>query len=150
MLGYKSLKHTQHYANIVYRKITEDMHVLQVDLLQRYLVHLRQGKRFSYNKDAPPKPVGERRITNHLIIIRTIYNRAITAGQASKYGYHFGTAGKIAIKFPQSSKMGLNEDEIKAIEDLDLSTYKPIYNDAGNIWLTEFYFAGMRVTDCCS
>ena len=87
-------------------------------------------------------------MTNHLIIIRTIYNRAITAKLASKDDYPFGAAGKIAIKFPQSSKMGLNEDEIRAIEELDLSDHKPIYNDARNVWLTEFYFAGMRVTDC--
>jgi len=121
---------------------------ITVDLLHRYLVHLKQAKKFSYKKDAPPKPLSERTITNHLIIIRTIYNRAITAKLASKDEYPFGAAGKIAIKFPQSSKMGLNEDEIRAIEELDLSDQKPIYNDARNVWLTEFYFAGMRVTDC--
>ncbi|QJD96089.1 site-specific integrase [Mucilaginibacter robiniae] len=32
MLGHKSLKHTQHYAKIVDRKISEDMHALQAKL----------------------------------------------------------------------------------------------------------------------
>jgi integrase len=120
---------------------------ITVDLLRRYLVSLKQAKKFSYRENKTPEPLSERTITNHLIIIRTIYNRAITAKLASKDDYPFGAAGKIGIKFPPSSKIGLNEDEIKALEELDLSQLSSIYNDARNIWLTEFYFAGMRITD---
>lgn len=121
---------------------------ITVDLLYRYLVFLRQAKKFRHNEDKPAKPLSERTITNHLIIIRTIYNRAIAAKVASKDDYPFGADGKVAIKFPQSSKMGLSEMEISDLEKLDLSKHASIYNDARNIWLTEFYFAGMRVTDC--
>lgn len=121
---------------------------ITADLLHRYLVHLKQAKKFSYRKNKTEQPLSERTITNHLIIIRTLYNRAITAKKASKDDYPFGAAGKIPIKFPPSSKIGLNEEEIKKLEELDLSGHSPIYNDARNIWLTQFYFAGMRVTDC--
>jgi integrase len=121
---------------------------ITVDLLQRYTVFLRQAKQKRYNENSPMKPLSERTITNHLIIIRTIYNRSITSKLASKDDYPFGADGKIAIKFPESSKIGLEEQEIKKLEEIDLSQYPPIYNDARNIWLTEFYFAGMRVTDC--
>ena len=44
--------------------------------------------------------------------------------------------------------MGLDESEIKKLEEIDLSERSEIYLHARNIWLTEFYFAGMRVTDC--
>lgn len=121
---------------------------ITVDLMQRYLIHLRQAKKHRYSEKTPLKPLSDRTITNHLIIIRTIYNRAITAKLASKDDYPFGGPGKVSIKLTGSSKMGLNEMEIKSLEDLDLSQHRPIYNDARNIWLTEFYFAGMRVTDC--
>lgn len=121
---------------------------ITVDLLHRYVVYLKQAKKYSYRKNAVEKPISERTITNHLIIIRTLYNRAITAKIVSKDLYPFGAHGKIGIKFPESSKMGLEEKEIKALETLDLSGYPAIYNDARNVWLTEFYFAGMRVTDC--
>jgi site-specific recombinase XerD len=121
---------------------------ISIDLLQRYIIFLKQAKKFSVNKNAPAKPLSERTITNHLIIIRTLYNRAITAKVASKDDYPFGADGKVAIKLPESSKIGLEEAEIKKIEELDLSAYSAIYQDARNIWLIEFYFAGMRVTDC--
>ena len=121
---------------------------ITVDLLQRYIVFLKQAKKVRYNENSPIKSLSERTITNHLIIIRTIYNRAISAKAASQDYYPFGADGKIGIKFSESSKIGLEEVEIKKLEELDLSNHSPIYNDARNIWLTEFYFAGMRVTDC--
>lgn len=121
---------------------------ITADFLQQYVVFLRSSKRFRYNENSPVKPLSERTITNHLVIIRTIYNMAITAKVASKDDYPFGADGKIAIKFSGSSKMGLSEVEIKKIAELELAKYPPIYNDARNIWLTEFCFSGMRITDC--
>ncbi len=138
------LKRFYEFANngkIAFQDIT-------VELLQRYTIFLRKAKKVRYNEHSPIKPLSERTITNHLLIIRTLYNRAITAKVASKDDYPFGADGKIAIKFPKSSKIGLTEKEIRNLEELDLSNHVPIYNHARNIWLTEFYFAGMRVTDC--
>jgi len=121
---------------------------ITVDLLRRYTVFLKVSKKFQYDKDKPAKPLSERSITNHLMIIRTIFNQAINAKLVSKDIYPFGGKGNISIKLTGASKIGLEEAEIKKLEELDLSELMPILNDARNIWLTEFYFAGMRVTDC--
>jgi len=121
---------------------------ITVDLVQRYVIYLRMSKKFQFDKTKPSKPLSERTIVNHLIIIRTLYNRAVSANIVSQTGYPFGGKGKISIKFPNSTKMGLEESEIKKLEELDLSEFSPMYDHARNIWLIEFYFAGMRVTDC--
>jgi len=121
---------------------------ITVDMLQRYTIHLRVAKKFSYDKEKPPKPLSDRTITNHLIVIRTIFNRAISSKVVSKDYYPFGGNGNISIKLTGAAKIGLEEYEIKQLEELDLTSYPSIYNDARNIWLTEFYFAGMRITDC--
>lgn len=127
-------------------KVTFDE--INADLLHRYVVFLKQAKKFRYKETSAEKPLSDRTITNHLVIIRTIYNRAINTKVASKDNYPFGADGKISIKFTPSAKMGLSEIEIKKLESLDLSKQLPIYNDARNIWLIEFMFAGMRITDC--
>lgn len=44
-----------------------------------------------------------RTVVNYLMVIRTVYNRAISDSQASKGLYPLGK-GKIQIKFPQSAK----------------------------------------------
>ena len=120
---------------------------ITVDLLQRYIVFLKVSKKFQYDKTKPPRPLSERSITNHLMIIRTIFNRAINAKLVSKDYYPFGGKGNISIKLTGAAKIGLEEAEIKKLEELDLAEMLPVFNDARNIWLTEFYFAGMRVTD---
>jgi integrase len=134
------------YEFIKYEKITFEE--ISVDFLQRFLIHMRLSKKFQHDKTKPPKPLSERTIVNHLILIRTLYNRAITAKLVSKDYYPFGGKGNISIKLIGAAKIGLEEAEIKKLEHLDLSGYLPIYNHARNIWLTEFYFAGMRITDC--
>lgn len=120
---------------------------ITVELLRRYTVFLRQQKRFRYNEKSAIKSLSERTITNHLVIIRTIYNRGISAKVINSDTYPFGEDG-IVIKFGKSAKIGLDANEILALENLDLSSMLPIYNDARNAWLTEYFFAGMRVTDC--
>ncbi|MFD1257988.1 hypothetical protein ACFQ3S_14360 [Mucilaginibacter terrae] len=45
---------------------------------------LRQAKKFRQNEKQPAKPLSESTVTNQLIIIRSIYNRAITAKIGSK------------------------------------------------------------------
>lgn len=90
--------------------------------------------------------ISERTIANHLVTIRTIFNQAITDGLVDRKHYPFGQ-GKIKIKFPDSLKIGLNAEEVKLLESLDLSVNLPYRSHARNIWLVSFYFAGMRVSD---
>lgn len=91
--------------------------------------------------------IGERTIANTLIFIRTLYNRAIYTNLILKDSYPFGNGdGKIKIKIPQSVKIGLMADEIKAIENLDLSDHQKQHHTR-NIFLFSFYLAGMRVAD---
>lgn len=91
------------------------------------------------------RDVTERTIVNHLIVIRTIFNQAIKGNIVDQKHYPFGK-GKIPIKFPDTIKIGLTPEEVKAIEDLDYPKDSYI-NNARNIWLFSFYFAGMRVSD---
>lgn len=65
------------------------------------------------------RKVKERTVANYLISIRTIYNQAIQHGQADKNTYPFGK-GKIAIKFPDSLKIGLTAAEVKQMEEAEL------------------------------
>jgi len=121
---------------------------ITVDFLQRYRIYLRQCKKTKYNEKSPDKLISDRTVTNYLISVRTIFNRAISAKLISKDIYPFGGKGNITIKLGGSKKVGLEEAEIKKLESLDLTGYSDIYHHARNIWLVEFYFAGMRVTDC--
>lgn len=121
---------------------------ITVEFLQRYRIYLKQCKKPRYSESTPEKSLSDRTVTNYLISVRTIFNRAISAKLISKDIYPFGGKGNISIRLNGSSKIGLEEAEIKKLEELDLSDYSEIYHHARNIWLLEFYFAGMRVTDC--
>lgn len=107
---------------------------ITVPLLNRYRAYLKGSRGIS-----------ERTVVNHLLIIRTIYNQAIKGGLVDNKSYPFGK-DKIAIKFPDSVKIGLIPDEVKQIEELDLSDNTYIHH-ARNIWLFSFYFAGVRISD---
>lgn len=89
------------------------------------------------------REIGERTIVNHFVVIRSIYNQAINAGVADKKNYPFGK-GKIIIKFPDSLKIGLTAEEVRGLEDIELTTGE---HHARNLWLISFYFAGMRASD---
>jgi len=89
------------------------------------------------------RKVTERTVVNHLVVIRTIFNQAITAGLVDQKYYPFGK-GKISIKFPDSAKIGLTSDEVKLLEEVDLTKGQ---HHARNLWLISFYFAGMRISD---
>ncbi|MHB1922969.1 MAG: phage integrase SAM-like domain-containing protein [Chitinophagaceae bacterium] len=91
------------------------------------------------------RSISDRTVVNHLVVIRTIFNQALSSSIVDRKYYPFGK-GKIVIKFPDSIKMGLVADEVKAIEDLELPSGSPI-NHSRNVWLFSFYFAGMRVSD---
>ena len=86
----------------------------------------------------------ETSIMNILVLIRTLYNRAIKREIVKRKFYPFGK-DKIQIKFPQTQKIGLNIEEIKALENLTDLSYEEQH--ARNVWLYSFNFAGMRVSD---
>ncbi len=88
--------------------------------------------------------LSERSIVNNLVVIRTIYNRAIKMGLVDRKLYPFGS-DKIRIKFPETEKIGLNKQDIVAFETVKNLT--PSETHARNVWLFSFYFAGIRAAD---
>lgn len=90
------------------------------------------------------KKMSERSAVNHLVVIRAIFSQAIKDNVIEDKYYPFGK-GKVKIKFPDSIKIGLSVEEVKALEEAELSS--PAHDHARNLWLFSFYFAGMRVSD---
>jgi integrase/recombinase XerD len=101
--------------------------------LRRFMSYLKVGKQLS-----------QRSIVNNLVVIRTLYNRAIKQGIVERKHYPFG-ADKIRIKFPETEKVGLTITEIQEIENLDNLSKQESH--ARNVWLFSFYLAGIRVGD---
>ncbi|MCH8331275.1 MAG: site-specific integrase [Bacteroidetes bacterium] len=91
------------------------------------------------------RKVSERTVMNYFVVIRTLFNRAIQEGVVDQKYYPFGK-GKIRIKYPETIKIGLDEEEIKAIEALELEISSGIWHTR-NVFLFSFYLAGMRVSD---
>lgn len=87
----------------------------------------------------------ERTITNHLILIRTLFNRAIKEGIVDARYYPFG-GDNMKIRIGSGLKIGLTKEEIEKIEDLELTPETAIWH-ARNIWLFSFYFAGIRIAE---
>ena len=90
------------------------------------------------------RTITERTIVNHLVVIRTIFNQAMAAKLVDPKYYPFGKGG-IAIKFPDTLKIGLTAPEIAAIEQADIDD-EPARH-ARNLFLFSYYFAGMRISD---
>jgi integrase len=101
---------------------------------------LRRFKTYLQTK----KNLSERSIMNNLIVIRTLYNRAIRLGVVDRKLYPFGKE-KIRIAFPETEKIGWTMEEVKKLELVKNLT--PEENHARNVWLFSFYFAGIRVAD---
>lgn len=124
------IKHFKTYLkekDIAFNEIT-------IPLLEQFKIHLK----VKYNHS-------ERTIMNHLILIRTIYNKAIKEGVTKQEYYPFGKNG-VKIKIPKTLKIGLNIEEIEKIEQLDLPMNSEIWHTK-NVFLFSFYFAGMRISD---
>lgn len=85
-----------------------------------------------------------RTAVNYMILIRKIYNLAISDGLAEHSNYPFGK-GKIQIRIPESDKVGLSVEEVKMLENASGLTVAQ--QQAINVWLFSFYFAGIRVSD---
>lgn len=111
-----------------------DFSEIDIPLLKRLGVYLI-GKR----------EVNERTVMNYYITIRTLFNRAISEGIVEQKYYPFGK-NKIRIKIQSSIKIGLDEEEIKKIEGLDLQKGTTIWHTR-NVFMFSFYFAGMRISD---
>lgn len=86
-----------------------------------------------------------RTITNQLIFIRTLFNKAIKIGVVDVKYYPFG-GEKEKIRIGSSHKIGLTSNEIEKIEILELEPNTSIWHTK-NVWLIAFYFAGIRISD---
>jgi integrase/recombinase XerD len=117
---------------------------ITVELLRRFTLFLRMDR--NRNKKEH-KPLSDRTVTNHLLLIRTLYNRARTAGLIGNDSYPFGGKNKISIKFGKTEKIGLIADEINQLKQYQFSAQQTHLHHSRNIWLICFYFAGMRITD---
>ena len=122
-----------HFKNFIDNEDISFQHIT-TSLLKKFMIYLKADKN-----------LGDRSVMNCLIVIRTLFNKAINEGLVESKHYPFGP-GKIQIKLIESRKVGLNEAEIKMIEEADLSLNKPQMH-ARNIWLTSFYLAGIRISD---
>ena len=89
------------------------------------------------------RSITERTAVNHLVVIRSIYNQAISDKLVDPKYYPFGKGG-VVIKFPDSKKSGLMPADIVALENVQLTGEA---NHARNLWLLAFYFGGMRASD---
>lgn len=107
---------------------------LTESVIQKFAIYLRTTRNIS-----------ERTVVNHIVLIRSLYSLAIKEEIVESKFYPFGK-GKISIKFPESNKIGLIEEEVIKIEKLPNDIKNPQYH-AKNVWLFAFYFAGMRISD---
>ncbi|WP_421828322.1 phage integrase SAM-like domain-containing protein [Larkinella sp.] len=85
----------------------------------------------------------ERSAVNHIVMIRSVFSHAIKEEVIDPKHYPFGK-GKMKIKFPESSKIGLTQEEITRLETVEL---EGTLNHVRNLWLFSYYFAGMRISD---
>jgi integrase len=87
--------------------------------------------------------VSERTAVNHLVVVRSIFNQAISSGLVDRKFYPFGK-GRIIIKFPDTVKVGLSAEEVHLLENIELTGLE---HHARNLWLFSLYTAGMRISD---
>lgn len=90
------------------------------------------------------KSLSPRTVVNYLILIRTVFNLAISESITDRGLYPFGK-GKMTIRIPESQKIGFSEAEIQKLENARGIT--EAQQKAIHIWLVSFYFAGIRVGD---
>jgi integrase len=107
---------------------------ITVPLLNRFRAYLKGTRKIS-----------DRTVVNHLVVIRSVFSQAIKDNIVDPKFYPFGK-DKIRIKFPDSTKTSLSIEEVIRIEELDLPSGSSL-DQARNLWLISFYFAGMRVSD---
>jgi integrase/recombinase XerD len=89
--------------------------------------------------------MSKKSVMNHLITIRTLFNKAIKEGIADKSLYPFG-GDKIKVQRVDGLKIGLEKEELQAIIDLDYPANSQKWHTR-NIYLISFFFAGARISD---
>lgn len=106
---------------------------ITLGLLERFKVELKS------KRDA-----SERTQMNYMMVIRSVFSQAVKDGVIDGKHYPFG-GENISIKFPESAKIGRSKSDVEKLEavELDMSTH----DHARNLWLTSYYFAGMRISD---
>jgi integrase/recombinase XerD len=85
-------------------------------------------------------------INNYLIMIRTIFNKAIREGLVEREYYPFGGRDKIQLRQVDGKKIGLDEFELDKIRQLKLEEDSGMWH-ARNVFLLSFNFAGVRIGD---
>lgn len=88
----------------------------------------------------------DKTINNYLIMIRTIFNKAIREGVVEREYYPFGGRDKIQLKHIQGKKIGLEEFELDKIRSLKLEEKSAVWH-ARNVFLLSYNFAGVRIGD---
>lgn len=109
------------------------MNEISVSLLQQFKDYVRKERK-----------VSETTVQNYISAIRSVYSSAIVEGAASKDNSPFGGQDGIKIKYPETAKIGLNEEEIYRLENVEL---RGVAHHARNLWLVSYYFAGARISD---
>ena len=158
---------------INYKK-TQDKQIVITAIKERRKERISKARRFEYTKEDAIKNLSKnkslffeditlafinkyktfciiylghktRTITNQLIFIRTLFNIAIKDGVVDVKYYPFA-GEKEKIRIGSGLKIGLIEEEILALESLDLVKGSSIWH-VHNVWLMAFYFAGIRISD---
>lgn len=109
------------------------MHEISVSLLLQFKDYVRKERQ-----------VGEVTLVNYLSAIRSVYSSAILEGAASRDNSPFSGRDGIKLKYPETAKIGLSEEEIYNLENVEL---KGVAHHARNLWLISYYFAGARISD---
>ncbi len=124
---FKNFKKFVAGKDVVFEEITESF-------LKRFILFLKTNGNSATST-----------INGHLALVRKLFNRAIREGYVGRQYYPFSREG-IKTTHAQTMKIGLNKEEIKSLEELDLSENQ-VLDDARNLFLFSFYFAGMRISD---
>lgn len=90
------------------------------------------------------KGQSRRYVFNHMNLIRTIYNRALSAKLIKKENYPFEDYG---MNIPESQKIGLDKNEVEAFEKAKVEAKTETWIHAKNAWLFSFSFGGQRISD---
>ncbi|WP_062053574.1 site-specific integrase [Aquimarina longa] len=114
----------------------DDIHFENIteSLIKRYEVYMKVNGLKSKTSRA-----------NCLSVVRTIFNKAITEGIVDSEYYPFGKR-KFKIKHGKTLKIGLDKEEIKRIEILELEEGSTTWHTR-NVFLFSFYLAGIRISD---